>query len=66
MTRLGFGVSGTLKGTTNDKRRASRRRGCNMNAWIRREIFRTSRVPCPRSFSKWHPPHSYERPHNSE
>jgi hypothetical protein len=36
MTRLGFGISGPLKGTINDKRRVSRR-GCNMNAWIRRE-----------------------------
>jgi hypothetical protein len=38
MTRLGFGISGPLKGTTNDKRRMSRR-GCDMNAWIRQEYF---------------------------
>ena len=38
MTRLGFGISGPLKGTTNDERRVSRR-GCNMNASIRREYF---------------------------
>jgi len=38
MTRLGFNISGPLKGATNDKRRVPRR-GCNMNAWIRREYF---------------------------
>ena len=38
MTRLGFGINGPLKGIANDKRRVSRR-GCNMNAWIRREFF---------------------------
>jgi hypothetical protein len=36
MVRLGFGISGALKTTREDNRRAPRS-GCNVNAWIRQE-----------------------------